>query len=85
MYQEILRKHYPWILKKYNNYDFTQGHEKEKYLDSALKKELEIEESNRINEIIDARSSIYAIGFLHFETIMFCIGISNILNCFFSF
>lgn len=79
-YKDMLREYYPWILRRYNMFDFTQGREKERFLEDALKKEMENEGDDRARDIMELRGSIYAIGFLHFETIMFCLGISMILN-----
>ena len=82
-YKDMLRKHYPWILRKYNMFDFTQGREKERFLEDALKKEMENEGDDRAKNIMELRSSIYAIGFLHFEMIIFFAEISMVLESFF--
>ena len=82
LFNKIIRKQYPYIMYQYDKYDVFQIRDRELFLDTELNKKLNEENTETIKTIINMKNSVYVIGLLHFESIIFCLGISFLItNC----
>ena len=80
LFQKIIRKQYPYIMHQYDKYDVFQIRDREIFLDSELNKKLNEDNTEIIKIIVNMKNSVYVIGFLHFESIVFCIGTSFLIT-----